>query len=61
MRNDQREMPPEGSELVNRRAFLRVAAGAVTGVAVASEISEIAHKITSVKIPYDSPQGLAGF
>jgi 6-phosphogluconolactonase (cycloisomerase 2 family) len=35
-------MPPESSELVNRRAFLQATAGAVTGAAVAGGIPEIA-------------------
>lgn len=42
MSDDKREKPPESSELVHRRAFLRVAAGAVTGAAVAGGIPEIA-------------------
>src|SRR5215472_15415263 len=37
-----REMPPESSEAVNRRAFMQVAAGAVAGAAVAGGIPEIA-------------------
>jgi hypothetical protein len=35
MSKDKREMPPETSEPVDRRAFLQVAAGAVTGAVVA--------------------------
>jgi hypothetical protein len=34
MSNDEREMPPEKAELVNRRSFLEVAAGAAVVVAV---------------------------
>jgi 6-phosphogluconolactonase (cycloisomerase 2 family) len=42
MRKDKRDMPPESPELVNRRAFLQVTAGAVTGAAVAGGIPQIA-------------------
>src|SRR6266446_5358688 len=42
MSNDKREMHPEKSELANRRVFLQVAAGAVTGAALAGGIPEIA-------------------
>ena len=42
MSDKNREKPPESSELVHRRAFLQVAAGAVTGAAVAGGIPEIA-------------------
>jgi Lactonase, 7-bladed beta-propeller len=42
MCKDQREILPESSELVNRRAFMQVAAGAVAGAAVAGGIPEIA-------------------
>jgi 6-phosphogluconolactonase (cycloisomerase 2 family) len=42
MSKDKREMPPESSERVHRRAFLQVAAGAVAGAAVAAGIPEIA-------------------
>jgi hypothetical protein len=41
MSKDKRQMPPETSEPVDRRAFLQVAAGAVSGAAVAL-IPEIA-------------------
>jgi 6-phosphogluconolactonase (cycloisomerase 2 family) len=42
MRKDKRDMPPESTELVDRRAFLQVTAGAVTGVAVVGGIPQIA-------------------
>src|SRR6266436_3223004 len=42
MSKENREMPPESSELVNRRAFMQVAAGAAAGAAVAGGIPEIA-------------------
>src|SRR5258708_7711167 len=42
MSNDKREMHPEKSELANRGVFLQVAAGAVTGAALAGGIPEIA-------------------
>jgi hypothetical protein len=42
MSKDKREMPPESSERLHRRAFLQVAAGAVAGPAVAAGIPEIA-------------------
>jgi 6-phosphogluconolactonase (cycloisomerase 2 family) len=42
MSNDKREKSPESSELVHRRAFLQVAAGAAAGAAVAGGFPEIA-------------------
>src|SRR5262249_45880603 len=42
MSKDKRETRPESSEVVNRRAFLQVAAVAVAGASVASGIPEIA-------------------
>jgi 6-phosphogluconolactonase (cycloisomerase 2 family) len=42
MCKDKREMRPESSELVNRRSFLQVTAGALTGAVVAGGIAEIA-------------------
>jgi 6-phosphogluconolactonase (cycloisomerase 2 family) len=42
MRKDDREVSPKSSELVDRRAFLQVTAGAVGGAAVAGGIPEIA-------------------
>jgi hypothetical protein len=42
MPKGNREMHPESSARVNRRAFLEVAAGAVTGAAIAGGIPEIA-------------------
>ena len=42
MSNYDKEIPPEKAELVDRRAFLEVAAGAVAGAAVSGAIPEIA-------------------
>ena len=42
MSKNTRKMPPESSEVVNCRAFMQVAAGAVAGAAVAGGIPEIA-------------------
>src|SRR5499427_8661302 len=42
MPKGNRDMHPESSARVNRRAFLEVAAGAVTGAAIAGGIPEIA-------------------
>jgi 6-phosphogluconolactonase (cycloisomerase 2 family) len=42
MSKEKAEMPPESSELVHRRAFLQVAAGAMTGAAIAGGMPEIA-------------------
>jgi len=42
MSKEMREMRPEGREVVNRRAFLKMVAGAATGVAVAGALPEIA-------------------
>src|SRR5262245_35955413 len=42
MSKDKREMHPENSEDVNRRAFIQAAAGAVTGVALGGVNPEIA-------------------
>ena len=47
MSNDKREMPPESSQLVDRRAFVQGVAGAVAGAAVAGGIPEIAAAQTS--------------
>src|SRR5262249_19279395 len=41
MRKDKAEMPPEGLELADRRAFLKVAAGALSGAAVFVGVPEI--------------------
>jgi 6-phosphogluconolactonase (cycloisomerase 2 family) len=42
MHNDKREMRPESSEAINRRAFLQVTTGVLTVAAVAGGIPEIA-------------------
>jgi 6-phosphogluconolactonase (cycloisomerase 2 family) len=42
MSKDTREMPPESSEVVDRRAFMQVAAGVVAGATVAGGFPEIA-------------------
>jgi 6-phosphogluconolactonase (cycloisomerase 2 family) len=42
MCKDKREMPPESLDFANRRAFLQVAAGALTGAAVAGGIPRMA-------------------
>jgi 6-phosphogluconolactonase (cycloisomerase 2 family) len=51
MSKDKKEMAPESSEAVNRRAFMQVAAGAAVGAAVAGEIPEIAAAQTSPAQP----------
>jgi 6-phosphogluconolactonase (cycloisomerase 2 family) len=42
MRKDKKNVPPDSSELVHRRAFLRATAGALTGTAVVGGIPRIA-------------------
>lgn len=48
----QMEMPLQGLAAVNRRAFLKVAAGVVTGVAATSRISEIAAANQALASPH---------
>jgi Lactonase, 7-bladed beta-propeller len=49
MSKDEREMAPESSGLLNRRAFMQVAGGAVAGAAVAGGIPEIAAAQTAAQ------------